>query len=47
LQPKIQINFAPGAYAAFEYYWKLEYAFRTPPPLQQTQWMNLRFGINY
>ena len=47
VMPKIQINFAPGAYAAFEYYWKLEYAYRTPPPMKQTQWMNLRFGIYF
>jgi hypothetical protein len=46
-QPKIQVNFAPGAYAAFEYYWKLEYAFRDPPPFKQTQWMNLRFGMYF
>ena len=47
VQPKLQINFAPGAYVAFEYDWKLEYAFRDPPPLRQTQWINLRFGIYY
>jgi len=47
LVPKIQINFAQGAYAAFEYYWKLEYAYTTPPPLKQTQWINLRLGINF
>jgi len=47
LEPKIQVNFAPGAYAAFVYYWKLEYAFRTPPPYKQTQWMNLRLGIYF
>jgi hypothetical protein len=45
--PKLQINFAPGAYTAFEYYYKLEYAYRTDPPYKQTQWMNLRFGIYY
>jgi len=45
--PKIQVNFAPGAYAAFEYYWKMEYAYRTPPPMRQTQWLNLRFGIYF
>jgi len=47
LEPKIQINFAPGAYAAFVYNWKMEYAFKTPPPLKQTQWINLRLGINF
>jgi len=45
--PKVQVNFAPGAYAAFEYYYKLEYAYRIDPPFKQTQWMNLRFGIYY
>ena len=45
--PKLQINFAPGAYAAFEYYYKLEYAYKTDPPMKQTQWINLRFGIYF
>ena len=45
--PKLQINFAQGAYAAFEYYYKMEYAYRTDPPNKQTQWMNLRFGIYF
>jgi len=45
--PKIQINFAPGAYTAFEYYYKLEYAYKDDPPYKQTQWMNLRFGIYF
>jgi len=46
-EPKIQVNFAPGAYVAFVYNWKLEYAFRDPPPFKQTQWMNLRLGIYF
>jgi hypothetical protein len=46
-EPKIQVNFAPGAYAAFVYNWKLEYAFRDPPPFKQTQWMNLRVGMYF
>ena len=45
--PKIQINFAPGAYAAFEYYYKMEYKYKTAPPMKQTQWLNLRFGLYY
>ena len=45
--PKIQINFAPGAYTALEYYWKMEYAYRTPPPMKQEQWISLRFGIYF
>jgi len=47
LVPKIQINFAQGAYTAFEYYYKMEYAYKTDPPFKQTQWMNLRFGIYF
>jgi hypothetical protein len=47
LEPKVQINFAVGAYAAFVYNYKLEYAFKTDPPYRQTQWMNLRFGIYF
>ena len=47
VEPKLQINFAPGAYTAFVYHYKLEYAYRTDPPMKQTQWMNLRFGITY
>jgi hypothetical protein len=46
-EPKIQINFAPGAYAAFVYNWKLEYAYKIFPPYKQTQWMNLRLGIYF
>ena len=47
VEPKLQINFAPGAYTAFVYNYKLEYAYRTDPPYKQTQWMNLRFGIYF
>jgi len=47
LQPRIKLNFAPGAYAVFEYYWKMEYAYKVPPPMKQTQWANLRFGIYF
>jgi hypothetical protein len=46
-EPKVQINFAPGAYAAFVYNWKMEYAYKTPPPLRQTQWVNLRVGFYF
>jgi len=47
VEPKIQINFAQGAYTAFVYNYKLEYAYRTDPPYKQTQWMNLRFGMYF
>ena len=47
IMPKLQVNFAPGAYAAFEYYYKMEYIYKDAPPMKQTQWMNLRFGIYY
>jgi hypothetical protein len=47
VEPKLQINFAQGAYTAFVYNYKLEYAYRTDPPFKQTQWMNLRFGIYF
>jgi len=47
VEPKVQVNFAPGAYLAFEYYYKLEYAYKTDPRNKLTQWMNLRFGINF
>jgi hypothetical protein len=46
-EPKLQVNFAPGAYMAFVYNYKLEYEYSTPPPMKQTQWMNLRFGIYF
>jgi len=47
VEPKIQVNFAPGAYAAFVYSYKLEYAYKDDPPYKQTQWMNLRFGMYF
>jgi hypothetical protein len=47
VMPKLQVNFAPGAYAAFEYYYKMEYKYKTDPPMKQTQWMNLRFGLYF
>jgi len=47
VMPKVQINFAPGAYTAFEYYYKKEYAYTADPPFRQTQWMNLRFGLYF
>jgi len=46
-EPKLQVNFAPGAYAAFSYYYRLEYKFPSFPPEQTKQYMNLRFGISF
>ena len=46
-EPKVQVNFAPGAYVAFSYYYRMEYKFAKSPPEQQSQWMNLRFGLTY
>ena len=47
VEPKLQVNFTRGAYVAFSYYYKMEYKFAVTPPEQQTQWMNLRFGISF
>ena len=51
IRPKIQVNFAQGAYVAIEYSYKLENKFgkQEPPvlPEQQTQWINLRAGITF
>jgi hypothetical protein len=47
IQPRIKVNFAPGATAVFEYFWKMEYAYKVPPPMKQTQWINLRVGISF
>lgn len=48
VKPRLQVNFAPGAYVAFEYYYKAEMAYPYPgPPEKYTQWMNLRAGISF
>jgi len=48
LKPKLQVDFAPDAYVAFEYYYRLENKFGLPgPPEQETQWFNLRTGIKF
>jgi hypothetical protein len=55
VEPKIQINFAPGAYAAFVYNYRREYVAYTmdheergiATPIKQVQWLNLRFGIYF
>jgi hypothetical protein len=46
-EPKVLVNLSPGAYVAFSYYYRMEYKYTSTPPEQQTQWMNLRFGITY
>ncbi|MDR2702324.1 MAG: hypothetical protein LBB72_07830 [Spirochaetaceae bacterium] len=52
VEPKIQLNFT-SSYIAFVYYFKQEYVGRwtglpdSSLPLQQTQWMNLRFCIYF
>jgi hypothetical protein len=46
-EPKLQVNFSPGAYVAFSYYYKMEYKYARTPPEEQTQWMNLRLGITF
>ena len=55
IEPKVQINFAPNAYAAFAYNWRREYVTLTQThkdmgitePIKQNQWINLRFGIYF
>jgi hypothetical protein len=47
VKPKLQVNFAPGAYLAFEYYYKRDYYQKEDPPIRQEQYINLRFGINF
>jgi len=58
LEPKIQVNFAPGVYAAMVYNWRKEYVQRTPlhenfegnlviEPTRQTQWINFRIGMYF
>ena len=55
IEPRVQINFAANAYAAFAYNWRREYVAFTQDhkdrgiidPIKQTQWINLRFGIYF
>jgi hypothetical protein len=53
LEPRLQMNFSPNAYAAFAYTLRRQYVHdddndfrnRRLEPVHQTQLMNLRFGI--
>jgi hypothetical protein len=58
LEPKIQVNFAPGVYAAIVYNWRKEYVTPTEDhkdfegnvvidPTKQTQWINFRIGMYF
>jgi len=47
-KPRLQVNFAAGAYVAFEYFYEMRNAYGPPgPPEKQIQWMNLRAGISF
>ena len=47
-KPRLQVNFAQGAYFAVEYYYKMEMAYPYPgPPEKFSQWFNLRAGISF
>ena len=48
LKPMLQVNFAPGAYVALEYFYEMRMSYPYPfPPEKQTQWINLRSGIRF
>jgi len=58
VEPKLQLNFSSGAYAALVYNWRKEYVRRTPEhedfegnlikdPTKQTQWINFRVGMYF
>jgi len=58
IEPKVQVNFSTGAYAALVYNWRKEYVHRTPAhedfegnlikdPTKQTQWINFRVGMYF
>ena len=57
IEPKIQVNFTPGFYAAIAYNWHKEYVRPTDDhyyegnliiePTKQTQWINLRIGMYF
>jgi hypothetical protein len=53
VEPRVQLNFTPNAYAAFTFALRKQYVHdddgdfksRRLAPIHQTQWINLRFGI--
>jgi hypothetical protein len=52
IEPKLQVNFSPNAYAAFVYNFRREYINKESEqpgqsPIEQFQWMNLRFGVTF
>jgi hypothetical protein len=58
IEPKVQVNFAPGFYMAIVYNWRNEYVHPTQDhldqygnvviePTKQTQWINLRIGMYF
>jgi hypothetical protein len=58
IEPKLQINFSQGAYAALVYNWRREYVRVTEDhldmegnlvkdPIKQTQWINFRVGMYF
>ncbi|MCL2044094.1 MAG: hypothetical protein FWG89_08150 [Treponema sp.] len=47
IEPKIQVNFAPGAYAAISYYWRSQVAYPPPNSTFTRHLINLRAGITF
>jgi len=58
IEPKVQINFSRGTYAAIAYNWRSEYVRPTDKhldfegnvikdPIKQTQWVNFRVGMYF
>jgi hypothetical protein len=46
IEPKIQVNF-DSLYAALVYNYRMEYKYHDNPPREETQWINLRFGLKF
>jgi hypothetical protein len=46
IEPMVKLNLG-RAYAAFVYRYTNEYKYHTEPPLEQAQWINLRFGLTF
>jgi len=54
VEPKLQVNFSPNAYAAFAYNYRSEYGREAQvhkdkgiKPLKERQWVNLRFCVRW